>query len=100
MAKTTRKTVDAVVDFPRAGEVIAGPDYTLRISAPAAARVEVSIDNSGWQPCREALGLWWYDWRGCVSGTRQLRVQALGGDGRILAVASRHVTVRLHEDEP
>ena len=94
MAKVARKTVDVVIDFPRAGEAVTGPEYTLRIMAPAAERVEVSIDNAGWEPCRESLGLWWYDWSGFAPGTRQLRVQALGADGRILAVAARQVPVR------
>lgn len=82
------------VDFPQAGEGVLPGHYAIRITAPEAARVEISIDNSPWQPCREDSGHWWYDWTGFEPGNHQARVQALGGNGAILAVATRQITVK------
>lgn len=71
------------VEYPRQGEVVAQPSYTLRISvAPGQAdAVEVSIDQGAWLPCREGLGLWWYDWSGYAQGEHELtaRTHTVGG---------------------
>lgn len=93
MAKLARGRVQASIDYPKAGEVVRHPSYTVRASVPGAAGAAVSVDNGGWQPCRESLGFWWYDWSGYGPGPHQLRVQALGPDGQILAVKQRSVTV-------
>jgi hypothetical protein len=81
------------IDFPQAGETVLSGEYSFRITAPDASKVEISIDNSPWQPCREAVGHWWYDWTGFEPGVHQARVQILGPNGAILAVASRQVGV-------
>lgn len=98
MAKLVRNRLQASIDFPKAGETVRHPSYAVRIGAPEAASVSVSVDNAGWEPCRRASGFWWFDWAGYASGPHQLRVQAVGPDGDILAVKARAVTVDLASD--
>jgi len=59
------------VDYPKERESVISPDYTFRIDAKGAGRVEISIDQNEWQPCRQAEGYWWYDWAGYMSGKHQ-----------------------------
>jgi len=59
------------VDYPQERERVIGPDYTFRIEAKSAGRVEISIDDNVWQPCRQADGYWWYDWSGYMPGKHQ-----------------------------
>jgi len=63
--------VGIAVDYPQEREPVVSRDYTFRISAQAAGRVEISIDDNVWQPCRQAEGYWWYDWAGYMSGRHQ-----------------------------
>ena len=56
------------VDYPQERESVVSRDYTFRIEAKAASRVEISIDDNEWQPCRQADGYWWYDWSGYLPG--------------------------------
>lgn len=61
------------VDYPRQGETIARPRYTLRVSAPEhATNVEVALDQGPWLPCRRAEGYWWYDWSDYDSGEHEI----------------------------
>ena len=70
------------LDYPQAGETITASHYTLRLTVPeGAAYVEVSIDDSAWQPCRFSVGHWWYDWADYASGRHTLRARAMGQDG-------------------
>lgn len=79
-AATSRPAVR--VECPREGEAIAGPCYSFHIAAaPGTMGVEVSVDQGGWMPCREALGLWWFDWSGFDKGDHELTARALIGDG-------------------
>jgi len=82
------------IDYPQAGETVFPGHYAIRITAPEAAKTEISIDNSPWQPCREELGHWWYDWTDFEPGIHQARVQALSASGAITAVATRQITVK------
>jgi hypothetical protein len=59
------------LDYPKERECVISPEYTFRIEAKAASRVEISIDDNVWQPCRQADGYWWYDWSGYMSGKHQ-----------------------------
>jgi hypothetical protein len=72
VAKTKRpvRSGPAVrVEYPREGEMLAQPHYTFHIGAiPEANVVELSIDQGDWAPCRESLGLWWYDWTDAPKG--------------------------------
>lgn len=53
------------VIYPAQGETLAPPDYTFQIAtAEDASEVSVCVNHGDWLPCREALGLWWFDWSG------------------------------------
>lgn len=54
--------VDLMIDYPLEGEKIRKGSYAIRISAPPNSDVEISINNGEWQPCRESIGYWWFDW--------------------------------------
>ena len=62
---------EITVDYPQSREVVTSHDYTFRIAAKSASRVEISIDDNEWQPCRQSDGYWWYDWSGYMSGKHQ-----------------------------
>jgi hypothetical protein len=59
------------VDYPQDRGIVTSHEYTFRLAAGAASRVEISIDDNMWQPCRQADGYWWYDWAGYMSGKHQ-----------------------------
>lgn len=73
-----------MVNFPQEGEHINGNEYTFRIEAKAAGRVEVSIDQNEWHACRQAGGYWWYDWAGFSSGKHRAvaRIRPQNGGDR------------------
>ena len=78
------------VEFPGEGEAIARPSYTFQIAAtPGVNGVEVSIDHGDWMPCREALGLWWYDWSGFGMGEHELTARSRMGNGLSTSSAPR-----------
>lgn len=62
------KTKAIQLDYPQLGETVVSPQYTFRIGAEGAPAVEISINDGPWQPCRESVGFWWYDWRPDASG--------------------------------
>ena len=82
------------VEYPQEGEALARPGYTFRIGAlPEAYAVEVSIDQGEWKPCRESLGLWWYDWADYADGEHTLVARSLIGGGVWSTSTVRHFTV-------
>lgn len=68
------------VDYPMEGEMIASHTYTFRISASPTERVEISIDDEEWHPCRQSVGYWWYDWSHFTVGlhSSQARIPSAG----------------------
>lgn len=64
-------SADITVDYPKENEIVTSPEYTFRVAAKSASRVEISIDDNVWQPCRQADGYWWYDWSAYMSGRHQ-----------------------------
>ena len=50
-----------LIDFPLDGEKIKQGHYAVRLSAPGAIEVEVSINKTGWQACRLSAGYFWFD---------------------------------------
>jgi hypothetical protein len=84
------------VEYPRLGEVIVPPSYTLRISTASRPTdaVEVSIDHGAWLPCREGLGLWWYDWSGFSEGEHELTARVRTADGICAASAPCRFSVK------
>ena len=69
--------VCAILDHPQQGERITAPHYTFRVGTSGdIARVEISINKGPWQPCRNSVGYWWYDWSGYTGGRYQAVVKA------------------------
>jgi hypothetical protein len=61
-----------VVDYPQEGEILTSPGYTLRVSTSAVENVQISIDGRDFQPMRESVGFWWYDWNNYGAGAHTL----------------------------
>ena len=83
------------VDFPHQGEKITSPQYTVRLNAPDdVSRMDISIDQGDWKPCRKAAGYWWYDWSGYESGEHAIiaRIQV---DGKIVNCEPHEFQVKL-----
>ncbi|HVA67040.1 MAG TPA: hypothetical protein VNK24_08980 [Elusimicrobiota bacterium] len=105
--KTTRKTartraaskkaVDEVrVDYPQDAEIVVSTHYTYRINAaPDAAKVEVSVNGGDWRPCRESLGLWWFDWHGYKPGSHVITARAEKKSGKFAVSTPRHFKVKI-----
>ncbi|MCX5786958.1 MAG: hypothetical protein NTX64_00385 [Elusimicrobia bacterium] len=90
-AVVLQNRVGVQVECPGEGDVIAQPSYTFNIEgAPEAESVEVSIDKGSWMPCREALGIWWYDWSGFDKGKHQLVARTrVGGAIKTISAVRR-----------
>jgi hypothetical protein len=78
------------VDHPLEGEIIASQTYSFRISASPTERVEVSIDDRDWLPCRLSVGYWWYDWSDFGAGHHSLLA-------RIPSEGKRHLTSKARQ---
>jgi hypothetical protein len=95
-APSPRQTREACIEYPKKDEVIGHPSYSFQIGAiPAAMRVDVAIDQGDWKPCRESLGLWWYDWSGYDSGEHEIVARVHKEHGKTALSQTRHFTVRL-----
>ena len=81
------------VDYPRTGDRIVSPQYTFRVSAPEDGRVEISIDDDAWLPCRRAAGFWWHDWFGFREGAHSVFARVRLGNGRGIISDRREFTV-------
>jgi hypothetical protein len=71
-----------VLDYPKNLETITSRQYSVRIGACDCAGMDISIDDQPWQPCRHAVGYWWFDWNNYAPGTHQLvaRMHKSNGD--------------------
>jgi len=87
MAKSV-KTEKLSIDYPKTDEIVWSGHYAVRITAPHGEKVEVSIDNGKWTPCRSAAGHWWLDIYGLGEGEHGLAVRTTG-DKRITAAMRR-----------
>ena len=75
--------VCAVLDHPQQGENITAPHYTFRVGTLGdITRVEISINEGPWLPCRNSVGYWWYDWSGYAGGRHQAAVRAQTKDNQ------------------
>jgi hypothetical protein len=82
------------IAYPRTGEVLRRPHYTFQIAAVAGAKgVEVSLDYGNWKPCRESLGLWWYDWTGYAKGKHTLLARTIIAENITAFSATRRFSV-------
>jgi hypothetical protein len=94
VAKAVQSRPAVRVEWPGEDEAIARPSYTVHIAAmPGADGVEISIDSGDWMACREALGLWWYDWSGFEKGDYELSARTRMGDGISIISAPRRFSV-------
>lgn len=74
------------LDYPVNGEKVTVPVYTLRAGTVGdAEKVEISIDDGAWQPCRFSVGYWWYDWAGYSEGRHQAEVRARLKNGKVFS---------------
>jgi len=81
-----RASTRLAVDFPKQNEIINSPQYTLRLCAPEGVKsVEVALDDGEWQPCRQAVGYWWFDWSGFGDGEHEVIARIELEDGRKIA---------------
>ncbi len=84
------------VDFPRQDEKISSAEYTFRISAPEdVQKVEVSIDQTDWRPCRKAAGFYWCDWSGYENGEHEITARLVTSTGRIVSAEPHEFFVQL-----
>ncbi len=81
-------SIYVVVDYPQEGEVLIGPDYTIRIGASEKGSTEVSIDGGEWKKCRMAEGFWWYDWKHYPPGPHTIAARLVNEKGRVLRKSS------------
>ena len=71
--KLTASDEYVVIDHPRNLETIStGHHYAVRIGASDCNGVDISINDQPWQPCRHAIGFWWFDWANYPAGTHQI----------------------------
>ena len=83
------------VTCPHEDETISPQSYTIQVAtADPAAGVDVSIDQGDWRPCREALGLWWFDWAGYDPGEHEVTARLRAQDGRKTSSEPRIFFVR------
>lgn len=95
MPEVIKKRVVAI-DYPRHDETITSNAYTFRVVAmPGIRKVEISINEGPWQPCRESGGAWWYDWSGYTAGDHEATARVMLADGRYLATEHRFFMVEL-----
>lgn len=92
-ATPARKKRYIQIDYPMEGEMIAGYTYTFRISASPTEKVEISIDNQEWSPCRLSVGYWWYDWCRFSAGAHFLRARIPSKGKRDLKSKPRQFSV-------
>jgi hypothetical protein len=81
------------IDYPLEGEIVTSAAYTFRITADEPRSVEVSTDGKTWQPARESVGHWWYDWSGTQSGPCTLVARMKSSGGKSLKSKPRQFTV-------
>ena len=89
-----RATSPAVLlEYPQAGEAVRTGHYAVRIAAKPEVSVEVSVDGAAWQPCREAVGYYWFDWVPAAPGEHTLVARAKNGSPRVAVSEERTVLV-------
>lgn len=94
--KNTKQSVDngyVIIDYPKHGETITSRHYTIRMGAMDAKAVEISIDNGPWQPARNSVGYWWYDWNNITPGTHEIIAKMHRADGSFLISKRRRCKV-------
>ena len=100
MTEVLNKAV--AIEYPRPNETIGSNDYVFRVAAmPGVKTVELSIDESGWLPCRQAGDSWCYDWSDYDSGEHEAVARIQLANGEFHATERRFFTAELeHSDRP
>lgn len=70
-----------VIDHPSENEKIGKGHYAVRASTSTCERVEISIDDAQWLPCRNAAGHWWFDLHDLASGGHKLTLRMHNAGG-------------------
>lgn len=98
MPEVISKKVVAI-EYPRQNETITSNSYTIHIAAmPGVKKVEVSIDDSVWQPCRQSGSSFFYDWFGYAAGEHEIVARIQMSDGHYHTFERRSVAVELAHD--
>lgn len=91
--------VCVVLDHPQQGENITAPCYTFRAGTIGEiARVEISINEGPWRPCRNSVGYWWYDWSDYAGGRYQAVVRAQAKNDKVFTSGPCKFQVALSAD--
>ncbi len=104
-AKSTEKSEKVArrldFDYPQRRDVILSKEYTFRLGAQAQLKgVEISVDEGPWEPCRQAVGYWWYDWAGYAPGDHQAVARGITPEGKWVSTPPRQFQVRFEERDP
>jgi hypothetical protein len=87
-----------VIEYPRQNEAITSNNYTFSIVAmPGVKKVEVSIDGSAWEPCRQSDS-WWYDWSGYGAGEHEVTARIQLANGHFHTTEPRFFSVEFKYD--
>ena len=73
-----------VIDHPAEGELVSGLAYVMRLGASAGGRVELSVNNGSWSPCRHSAGYWWFDWGYYKPGPHSITARLVDDKGKII----------------
>ncbi len=97
-ARTKRTKIDntaeyVVVDYPKNLETITARHYAARVGASECTGVDISVDDQPWQPCRYAVGYWWYDWQDYQPGTHQIVARMHKHNGEYLISKRRRCKI-------
>lgn len=96
-AEANKSPVLVSIDYPQLNETVRVGHYAVRISGPAHAKVEVSINGGTWQTCRQADGYYWFDWWPNDAGEFRLAARI---NGQIeVPTAERRSKVVAHNDK-
>lgn len=87
------KAPAVTLDYPLPGEQVRPGHYAVRVAAKPEVSVEVSVDGGPWQPCREAVGFYWFDWTPSEAGPHTLVARAKNGSPRFAKSEERAVVV-------
>jgi len=104
MATAKMEAASAAFDYPQENQKITSREYTFRIAVNRGredeiAKVEVRIDKKPAQPCREAVGCYWYDWSGYDAGAHQAVALVTTRDGKTRSAGPRRFLVQLSDQE-
>jgi hypothetical protein len=94
--KEVKKSADVVslsIDFPEEGASIYPGHYAVRISSSLSEPVEISVNGSPWESCREASGYFWFDWWPEETGKTSISVRSKSTAGKTAKTSARTCTV-------